>query len=272
MTFFLSEDITKDDFEGCLSLQFAAFDKPPVPVRPILFPILTEGPDARAIAIRESAERVSQEEMAASNRHWAKIVEAESGRIVATCSLQVYHEDPFTGRPEIEATWWPDGERRRFATRWVRTLKAPHRKYMSKPHVCKSKDLEGVNVQLTVMTMVDVASTFVHPDCRGKGLAKQILEWAVRMIDDLQMEAYLGATTMARPLYEQFGFIAGPAGRIDFRNERAGDEWHAMEKEYLPFDFWPMWRPAKGSAVVSPFSSDKAFPNQAEWAKADAFI
>lgn len=45
-----------------------------------------------------------------------------------------------------------------------------------------------------------------HPDHRGKGAAKLMLDWGLDKADGLGLVTYLDATRMARPIYEKRGF------------------------------------------------------------------
>ncbi|MCJ1333017.1 hypothetical protein MMC10_009711 [Thelotrema lepadinum] len=135
--FLLREGITSSEISELQSLQFLSWENPPLPLRPIFFPILHRGSESRLTAIKEAAERFMKPDTANPNSYWAKIVDEDSNQIIAAHSWRIHHEDPFTGRPELEAVWWPEGERRRFATEWARRLYAPQRRYMRRPHACE---------------------------------------------------------------------------------------------------------------------------------------
>lgn len=53
----------------------------------------------------------------------------------------------------------------------------------------------------------DLEIMATHPDCQKKGLASQILRWAVEEIDKEGVEAYLNASAPGKPLYKKFGFV-----------------------------------------------------------------
>jgi hypothetical protein len=64
--------------------------------------------------------------------------------------------------------------------------------------------------------------------------------------DDLNLESWMEASTMGKPLYEKHGFQ--PLLKLDFDNERpdAGDEWRKCAHELTPPPIFAMWRPKRG--------------------------
>lgn len=66
-----------------------------------------------------------------------------------------------------------------------------------------------------------------HPDHRGKGAAKVMLDWGLQRADEMGLVTYLDATTMAKPIYEKRGFVvikALPWDRRPWGGE--GEDWH----------------------------------------------
>jgi hypothetical protein len=64
--------------------------------------------------------------------------------------------------------------------------------------------------------------------------------------DDLNLESWMEASTMGKPLYEKFGFHL--LFKLDFDIERpdAGDEWRKCAHELTPPPIFIMWRPKRG--------------------------
>ena len=64
--------------------------------------------------------------------------------------------------------------------------------------------------------------------------------------DDLNLECWMEASAMGKPLYEKFGFQA--LFKLAFDNERsdATDEWRKCAHEMTPPPIFAMWRPKRG--------------------------
>src|SRR5690242_8481550 len=86
----------------------------------------------------------------------------------------------------------------------------------------------------------------VHPSHRRHGVGSLLMQVGVTRADELEVEAWMEASSMGKPLYEKFGFRS--LFRIGFDTERrdATDQWRRMQHEMTPGDFFPMWRPKKG--------------------------
>jgi hypothetical protein len=50
-------------------------------------------------------------------------------------------------------------------------------------------------------------SLATHPEYRGRGAAKIMLDWGLKEADNRELPTYLDATGMARPIYEKRGFV-----------------------------------------------------------------
>ena len=60
------------------------------------------------------------------------------------------------------------------------------------------------------------------------------------------LESYIDATDQGIPLYEKCGYFK--ASGVDFVAEKddPSPQWKQLQRELLPFTFWPMWRPVGG--------------------------
>jgi GNAT superfamily N-acetyltransferase len=54
--------------------------------------------------------------------------------------------------------------------------------------------------------LVDVQSMLVHPDYQGRGIAKRLLNHAMRGADRAGQDVYLEGTKVGQPLYLRCGF------------------------------------------------------------------
>ena len=137
MSFELSEIRQESDFLELLQVLFVAYEDPFNPVRPLFYPILGHGPEARDTAIRESAERVFQRHKQNPSGRWVKVTDSSTGRFVGAALWMFFDKDPYTAQSLPECAWWPEGEGREFANLWSWGIRGPRVRYMSKPHACK---------------------------------------------------------------------------------------------------------------------------------------
>lgn len=66
------------------------------------------------------------------------------------------------------------------------------------------------------------------PDCQKRGLASQILEWAVEEIDNEGVEAYLNASALGKPLYEKYGFVTQVENSLTMRGMKRSHKVEAV--------------------------------------------
>ena len=68
----------------------------------------------------------------------------------------------------------------------------------------------------------------------------------IQRADNLNLECWMEASAMGKPLYERFEFR--PLLKIAFDNERPGasDEWRKCAHEMTPPPIFAMWRPKRG--------------------------
>ena len=128
---------SESDFETIIELQWRVFKHPPDPWMAILFPILGNGPSARAEAFQDSKNRQWQQTKEDSTSQWLKVVDADTGKIIAAGMWHTFETDPFDGVPDkpFVADWWPEGSEGKkytelclgeFTDRRKRRMKRPH--------------------------------------------------------------------------------------------------------------------------------------------------
>ncbi|CAD6577331.1 MAG: hypothetical protein ASARMPREDX12_008310 [Alectoria sarmentosa] len=235
MSFELSEIRQESDFLELLQVLFVAYEDPFNPVRPLFYPILGHGPEARDTAIRESAERVFQRHKQNPSGRWVKVTDSSTGRFVGAALWMFFDKDPYTAQSLPECAWWPEGEGREFANLWSWGIRGPRVRYMSKPHAY-------LNV------------CFVHPDFRRRRVGTLLLKWGLDMADGMGLEVFIDSSDHGKGLYERHDFVAAPCVIVDFNKDNPGGLWKSLQQQCLPFRFWPMWRPVKGD-----YRGEKAF-------------
>lgn len=86
----------------------------------------------------------------------------------------------------------------------------------------------------------------VHPAHRRLGIGTLLMDIGVSLADKHDVEAWMEASSMGRPLYEQHGFRSLFKISFDTTRNGATDGWRRCEHEMTPAPFYPMWRPKRG--------------------------
>lgn len=118
-----------DGIAECIWAVMAHCDSP----HKVFFPVIND----QASALCDCKERLWSEHKNDPNSHWVFVRDTSSDalRIIGTSQWRIYQSNPFPhGIPNIEATWWPKGEGRDFATEFVRQCLSPRATWMSRPH------------------------------------------------------------------------------------------------------------------------------------------
>ena len=137
MAFEVVEVQSDSDFLELLDVEFAAFETPFNPLRPLFFPIFGEGHEARQDAIEKAAQRTAQRHRETPGSRWIKVVESATGKIVGGAVWHFYDRDVYTGQQPTDCSWWPEGDSRRFARAWARGVWIPRSRMMRRPHACE---------------------------------------------------------------------------------------------------------------------------------------
>ena len=53
---------------------------------------------------------------------------------------------------------------------------------------------------------IDLDMLGTHPDFNGRGIGSKLLKWGLEKADQDNLETYLSASPLGRPLYEKNGF------------------------------------------------------------------
>ena len=91
----------------------------------------------------------------------------------------------------------------------------------------------------------------VDPAHRLRGIGSLLMTVGILRADELDLECWMEASGMGRPLYEKFGFQ--PLLKVAFDNDKASasDEWKKCAHEMTPPAIFAMWRPKKSSEIDS---------------------
>lgn len=135
MLFHIAEVSERNELNDVVDVLWAAMDGVH-PHHSIFFPTLVSG---RSAAVAESKERLWNEHMRNPASHFIYAREgpvgSRTGAIIGGCQWRFYEKNPFPfNKPEIVATWWPDGVGRLFATEVVRQCYTPRPVWMARPH------------------------------------------------------------------------------------------------------------------------------------------
>ncbi|KAF2656092.1 hypothetical protein K491DRAFT_628904 [Lophiostoma macrostomum CBS 122681] len=227
-TYRVNEAKTRQEMDEIMDVIWAANHLPYEPFVQLFFPVLGYHPADREAAIAESKERFWKNHQADPSSHWYYVRDSETDLTVGCAQWELHLQNPFAeGPPNLRAPWWPDGEYREFCELILNQVYTPRTQKMTKPHVA-----------LNWMA--------VHPSYRRLGIGTSLMRAGIATANAHDVEAWMEASAMGRPLYEKHGFTS--VVEIQFRTEKDGasDIWRRCEHEMKPASVHAMWRPRKG--------------------------
>ena len=245
----LTEVQGESEFSAILEVHRAAFGHSFRHLWTLLYPTLSDSPDTRARALADSLARTIGLHKADPCSHWTKVTDTDSGRVVGAARWIISTSNPFKGLLVVDCLWWPEGERREFAEICMRQFRAPRFEKMQRDHVCRFLSyLQHVMVRIHVsMLVLNVCCT--HPEYRWCGIGRMLMEWGVEHGDQLDLDTYVDASGMGKPLYEAYGFEVVDEHRFSAPKTDPSPVWQEMEATLLPYEWWGMVRlPNKGKA------------------------
>jgi hypothetical protein len=86
----------------------------------------------------------------------------------------------------------------------------------------------------------------VDPDHRRRGVGTLLMAAGLELADKLNVETWMEASSMGRPLYENHGFRSLSCIAFDTEKPDASDVWRRCEHEITPQPCFAMWRPRQG--------------------------
>ncbi len=127
----------------------------------------------------------------------------------------------------LEADIVAADELRRLAN-WNQTLVGWKTLLSLEPHGCFAAELNGkiigtVTTTAYEKTLAWIGMMLVHPDYRGRGFARQLMQTALRYLQSGGVKCIkLDATPAGRPVYEKLGFVAEWTLTRQLREPRLG--------------------------------------------------
>ncbi|KAL5337415.1 hypothetical protein BJX70DRAFT_245963 [Aspergillus crustosus] len=222
------------DFPTLFSTLWHSFENPFQGILRLFFPILNND---RASSLKNcTAGQLAEYHQEQPNVTWITIRDTEDeNRVAAGAKWYFFDENPFLQEQDHEASWYPEGVGREWATLASRQFEEPRETMGRRGHA-----------------FLHIA--FTHPSYRRQGLGKIFMEWGLRIADERNLECWLDATPHGVPLYKAFGFREILLNRVKPVPERElsaeeGEEWTYYERTLLPIDTVVMWRPPGGVFV-----------------------
>ncbi len=255
MTFKVLEVDLDQDFDELFAVEWTAWMNPPQALWELMFPVVGDGPDAEAAAIRDGAARQLLASKGDPHDRWVKVVDTDTNKIVAGALWKFYDTNPYRAPlDDFDAVWCPPGELKELCNQMYTQLQAWRPKTMAVAHACKchlSCHKTHLLVQYRLIYFPVLNILFTHPEHRNKGAAGLLVEWGTQQADKLGIEAYVEGTYLGRKVYEKYGFVMMHMAEMVFleSNESPGQKWRHMVKDMQNNPTAIMWRPAGGKYV-----------------------
>jgi GNAT superfamily N-acetyltransferase len=91
---------------------------------------------------------------------------------------------------------------------------------------------------------------FTAPGYRRRGVGRLLMDWGVKQADERGYAAYLDATAAGRHLYRGYGFVEGSRRELSMVGFEPTERKAWLRQKLIPFEWWPMYRPANGKYVA----------------------
>ena len=137
---FKLEDVNYEtDFAELIACEWDSYENPLQPFFRLFCPVLGTGPDARSESVKEATARQLDWHKTEPGSYWQKVVDVDSGKIVAGALWKINETNPFEHPDEhAEAYWYPEGGQRDYATKALAIFEAPRARMAQRPQVCGS--------------------------------------------------------------------------------------------------------------------------------------
>ncbi|KAL0931781.1 GNAT family [Colletotrichum truncatum] len=191
-------------------------------------------PAAREAALQEATERLRSWHRADPTSTWLKVVDDETGELVAGGRWSLYKKEkpnPYTGQQRVEALWFPDGEPRRIASGLMNDFLGTAVRNANRPHAY-------LNFLFTV------------PEHRRRGAASLIMDWGVERAGQQGLDVYIEATENGKPLYEKYGLEALEQSSLEVNEAELPPTSDPLLRDEVirqltPFTWWSMVKRAE---------------------------
>ncbi|KAI1214202.1 uncharacterized protein F4807DRAFT_118050 [Annulohypoxylon truncatum] len=87
---------------------------------------------------------------------------------------------------------------------------------------------------------------WVLPEYRHTGVAAQFMDFFVKVVDKLGLEAYLEASSMSTSLYLKYGFVIIKYPTLVFHRDNPSPDWTRLVHDIQSHPISIMWRPKGG--------------------------
>ena len=136
---FKLEDVDYDnDFAELITCEWASYENPYQPFFRLFCPVLGSGPNAHAESLKAAIARQLNWHSAEASSYWQKVVDADSGKIVAGALWKIHKTNPFDPPQDPhEAEWFPEGGAREYVTKALAQFEAPRERMSQRPQVCR---------------------------------------------------------------------------------------------------------------------------------------
>lgn len=134
-----SIEVAKDeDLHELMQVLWTCFENPPQGILRVFFPILNDDREASLLAASDGQRDEYKE--AYPELIWLKVVDNETGKIIAGAKWYFYESNPFASHDPLseEAVWYPEGVGRQVATSVMHAFEKPRVTMGQRPHSCKS--------------------------------------------------------------------------------------------------------------------------------------
>lgn len=88
----------------------------------------------------------------------------------------------------------------------------------------------------------------VHPSHRLQGIGSLLMSEGILRADNLDLECWMEASSMGKPLYDKFNFQSLLKIAFDTDAPDASDQWRKCAHEMTPPPIYAMWRPRRGAS------------------------
>ncbi|KAF2133082.1 hypothetical protein P153DRAFT_334003 [Dothidotthia symphoricarpi CBS 119687] len=224
MPFRLTYVRDRADFEDVMACQWIAHENPFQPFFRLFCPVYESG---RLDSINKAASLQWKWHEHEIDAHWLKVVdEGAENKIVGAAWYKIYKEDPFQHEEEEVVDWYPENSTREFVGQALEQLDEPRRNGAQKPHIF-----------LNIL--------FTHPSYRSRGVGSTLLTWGIEKADELDVEFWLDATPLGKPLYEKHGFELVKRNPVVPKTDLPDEDWQQLQGEMGEIVFWTMKRGRK---------------------------
>ena len=138
-------DVNADaDFAELVRVMMDSYEDPPSTLYKLFCPTFGSGSEAREAALKEHAQRFHEWHVSDPTSHWKKVVDTETGAIIAGALWKIHESSPFpdpdasgdAGHEDHTAYWYPAGGARNFVTHAIEQFEAPREHMGRRPQVC----------------------------------------------------------------------------------------------------------------------------------------